>query len=67
LWARQIWRGIWRGTHWLKDSERSIADFIPLLPLGSGSEVGIIDYVIKIVVGAVTLVCSYSSEKKKKI
>jgi hypothetical protein len=47
---------IWRGAHWLKDSERSIADFIPLLPLGSGSEVGIIYYVIKIVGGAVILI-----------
>jgi hypothetical protein len=42
------------GSHWLKASERSFADFIPLLPLGSGIEVGIIDYVIKIVGGAVT-------------
>jgi hypothetical protein len=43
------------GAHWLKASERSIADFIPLLPLGSNIKVGIIDYVIKIVGGAVTL------------
>jgi hypothetical protein len=42
------------GAHWLKASERSIADFIPLLPLGSNVQVGIIDYVIKIVGGAVT-------------
>ena len=42
------------GAHWLKASERSIADFIPLLPLRSNIEVGIIDYVIKIVGGAVT-------------
>jgi uncharacterized protein YjbI with pentapeptide repeats len=41
-------------THWLKAAERSIADFIPLLPLGSNIKVGIIDYVIKIVGGAVT-------------
>ena len=33
------------GAHWLKASERSITDFIPLLPLGSNIEVGIIDYV----------------------
>jgi hypothetical protein len=42
------------GTHWLKALERSIAGFIPLLPLGSNIQVGIIDYVIKIVGGAVT-------------
>ena len=41
------------GAHWLKASERSIADFIPLLPLESGIKVGIIDYGIKIVGGAV--------------
>jgi hypothetical protein len=29
------------GAHWLKASERSVADFIPLLPLGSNIEVGI--------------------------
>ena len=40
--------------HWLKAFERSIAGFIPLLPLGSNIKVGIIDYVIKIVGGAVT-------------
>ena len=42
------------GAHWLKASERSIADFIPLLQLGSGIQIGIIDFVIKIVGGAVT-------------
>jgi hypothetical protein len=41
-------------AHWLKAFERSIADFIPLLPLGEGIKVGVIDYVIKIVGGAVT-------------
>jgi uncharacterized protein YjbI with pentapeptide repeats len=41
------------GDHWLKAYERSIAGFIPLLPLESGIKVGIIDYVIKIVGGAV--------------
>jgi Pentapeptide repeats (9 copies) len=40
--------------HWLKASERSIADFIPLLPLGSDIQIGIIDFVIKLVGGAVT-------------
>ena len=38
----------------LKAFERSIADFIPLLPLGGDIKVGVIDYVIKIVGGAVT-------------
>ena len=41
------------GDHWLKAYERSIAGFIPLLPLESGIKVGIIDYIIKIVGGAV--------------
>jgi uncharacterized protein YjbI with pentapeptide repeats len=41
------------GDHWLKAFERSIAGFIPLLPLESGIKVGIMDYVIKIVGGAV--------------
>ena len=30
-------------AHWLKAFERSMADFIPLLPLGSGIQIGIID------------------------
>jgi len=46
--------GIKDNAHWLKAFERGIADFIPLLPLGSNIKVGIIDYVIKIVGGAVT-------------
>jgi uncharacterized protein YjbI with pentapeptide repeats len=45
--------GIRDHTHGLKAFERSIAGFIPLLPLGSNIKVGIIDYVIKIVGGAV--------------
>jgi hypothetical protein len=44
---------IGESTHLLKALERSIAGFIPLLPLGSNIKVGIIDYVIKIVGGAV--------------
>ena len=40
--------------HWLKAFERSVADFIPLLPLGSDIKVGVIDYLFKIVGGAVT-------------
>lgn len=35
-------------THWLKAFERSFADFLPLLSLGSDTKVGIIDYIIKI-------------------
>jgi hypothetical protein len=45
--------GIRNHDHWLKAFERSIAGFIPLLPLGSNIKVGIIDYIIKIVGGAV--------------
>jgi hypothetical protein len=37
---------IGESTHLLKALERSIADFIPLLPLGSNIKVGIIDYII---------------------
>jgi hypothetical protein len=33
---------------------RAFADFVPLLPLGTNIKVGVIDYVIKIVGGAVT-------------
>jgi hypothetical protein len=40
--------------HLLKAFERSIAGFIPLLPMGNNVAVGAIDYVIKIVGGAVT-------------
>ena len=42
------------GAQWLKASERSIGDSIPLLLLANGIEVGITDYVIKIVDGVVT-------------
>jgi hypothetical protein len=41
-------------SHWVKSFERSIADFIPLLPMSSEIKVGIIDYIIKIVGGALT-------------
>jgi hypothetical protein len=41
-------------THWLKALERGIADFIPLLPPGSDIKIGILDYAIKIVGGAIT-------------
>jgi hypothetical protein len=39
---------------WLKAFERSFADFLPLLSLGGDIKVGIIDYIIKIVGGALT-------------
>ena len=39
---------------WQKAFERSLIDFIPLLPSGSDVKMGLIDYVIKIVGGAVT-------------
>jgi hypothetical protein len=38
----------------LKAFERSVADFIPLLPLSSDIKVGVIDFIIKIVGGALT-------------
>jgi hypothetical protein len=47
-------KNITNQAHLLKAFERSIADFIPLLPLGGDIKVGVIDYVIKIVGGAVT-------------
>jgi hypothetical protein len=40
-------------NHLLKAFERSFADFLPLLPMGD-IKVGIIDYIIKIVGGALT-------------
>jgi hypothetical protein len=40
-------------SQWLKAFERSLADFLPLLPTGD-FKMGIIDFVIKIVGGAVT-------------
>jgi hypothetical protein len=41
-------------NQWQKAFERSMTDFIPLLPSGSDIKIGLIDYVIKIVGGAVT-------------
>jgi hypothetical protein len=41
-------------NQWQKAFERSFADFLPLLPLGSKIEVGLSDYVIKILGGALT-------------
>ena len=45
--------GIRTYAHWLKAFERSLADFLPLLPTGD-FKMGIIDFVIKIIGGAVT-------------
>ena len=41
-------------NHLLRSFERSFADFLPLLPMGSEIKVGIIDYIIKIVGGDLT-------------
>ena len=41
------------GTQWLKGFERSFGDFLPLLPAGD-FKVGIKDFIIKIVGGALT-------------
>jgi hypothetical protein len=45
--------GIRNDAHWLKAFERSLADFLPLLPTGD-FKMGIIDFVIKIIGGSVT-------------
>jgi hypothetical protein len=41
-------------THWLTAFQRSLADFLPLLSLPGDIKVGVIDYTIKIVGGALT-------------
>jgi hypothetical protein len=41
-------------THWLTAFQRSLVDFLPLLSLPSDIKVGVIDYFIKIVGGALT-------------
>jgi hypothetical protein len=45
---------VWNNTHVLKAFERSFSDFLPLLPQGSDVKVGIFDFIIKIVGGALT-------------
>jgi hypothetical protein len=50
-------------SHLLKSFERSIASFIPLLPMGSDIKVGAIDYIIKIVGGALTFQTSIFERK----
>jgi hypothetical protein len=47
---------IWNNTHLLKAFERSIADFDPILSLGSDIKISIIDYVVKIVGGGLTFI-----------
>ena len=41
-------------THLLKAFERSLGDFLPLLPSASDIKIGVIDYIIKIVGAALT-------------
>ena len=45
---------ITNGSHWSKAVERGLGDFLPLLSIPSDIKIGLIDYVIKIVGGAVT-------------
>jgi len=40
----------------LKAFERSLADFLPLLSMPSDTKIGVIDFVVKIVGGALTFV-----------
>lgn len=41
-------------VHWMMAFERTMGDFIPLLSLPTDVKIGLLDYVIKIVGGAVT-------------
>ncbi|MDQ3903398.1 MAG: hypothetical protein M3247_07140, partial [Thermoproteota archaeon] len=41
-------------TQWQRAFERSLGDFLPLLNLSADIKIGIIDYIIKIVGGALT-------------
>jgi hypothetical protein len=47
---------VWNSTHLLRSFERSISDFLPLLPQGDDIKVGIVDFIIKILGGALTFV-----------
>ena len=47
---------IFNNTHTLKAFERSLGDFLPTLSIASDVKVSIIDYVVKIVGGALTFV-----------
>ncbi len=42
------------GSHWSKAAERSLGDFLPLLSMPSDIKIGLTDYIVKIVGGAVT-------------
>ena len=45
---------ITNGSQWSKAGERSLGDFLPLLSMPSDIKIGLVDYVVKIVGGAVT-------------
>jgi uncharacterized protein YjbI with pentapeptide repeats len=57
-------REITNGTQWLKGFERSLADFLPLLSLGGETQVGIIDYIIKIFGGLTFLLLAIALRRK---
>ena len=40
---------VWNNTHVLKAFERSLADLLPILNIGSDIKVGIVDFIVKIV------------------
>ncbi len=46
----------WNNTHALKAFERSLTDFLPLLSMPSNVEVGVLDFIVKIVGGGLTFV-----------
>lgn len=45
---------VWNNTRVLKAFERSFSDFLPLLPQGSDIKIGMVDFLVKIVGGALT-------------
>jgi hypothetical protein len=47
---------VWDSSHLQKAFERSLAEFLPLLSMPSNISIGVVDYVIKIVGGALTFV-----------
>ena len=51
-------------TQWQKAFERSVADFLPLFSLPGDINVGVIDYIIKIVGDALTFGLVIASERK---
>ncbi|MFZ0897427.1 MAG: hypothetical protein WAZ77_23225 [Candidatus Nitrosopolaris sp.] len=56
---------IWNNTHSLKAFERSLSDFFPLLSLGSDIKVGIIDFIVKIVGGALSFALLFIALRRK--